>query len=191
MVLPLDSAQKAQNIRYYLNTVSGTAADSLGFAPGVLSADNNFTRYNTAADTLETGNTTEASVCTDYTYAFRYSEDPDAYYLQAHSDPSYLALVNNVLTTQDSFTGALQINLLPASSPVATENAPSATAIRAIGIEDAVLLSGAAAQQVTMTLINGQLLTTFIPSSDRITIPTPKGIVLVTVGETTLKVIVR
>ncbi len=199
--LPMNAEMETQGIRYFMNTVAGptsapyqnalvTPADSLGFAPALLANDSLYA-YDVAKNVVSK-TPSLAATSNAYTYAFRINAaTPEAYFIEAQLDGSYLSQINGILTTRDDFENALLFVVTNTSAPTANEGVTVAT-VKVVAGEGVVTIAGAAGKKVTLSNILGQTVATQILSSDNATIAAPRGVVVVAVeGEEAVKAIVK
>ena len=199
--LAYTDTMKEQGVRYYMNTVLNptslayteldvTPGDSLGFAPAIL-ANDSLANYTVENDSVSVAPVPAASA-TAFTYAFRINDEtPEAYFIEAQLDGSYLSQVNGILTTRYEWDRALLFTVNATSAPTANEGV-TVSSIKVIAGEGSVAIAGAAGKKVTITNILGQTVATTVVTSDYATVAAPKGIVVVAVeGETAVKAIVK
>lgn len=101
----------------------------------------------------------------------------------------YIGIVNNVVVM--SATG-LEFSVETAPAPVANEEIEAPTAIQVIGGVGEFSIRNAHGKKITVSNILGQTIATRIVSSDYVTVPTTRGVVIVSVeGDKAYKVIVK
>lgn len=101
----------------------------------------------------------------------------------------YVGIVNNVVVmTKDG----VEFSVETAPAPVANENIEAPTAIKVIGGVGEFSIRNAHGKKITVSNILGQTIATRIVSSDYVTVPTTRGVVIVSVeGDKAYKVIVK
>lgn len=101
----------------------------------------------------------------------------------------YVGIVNNVVVmTKDG----VEFSVETAPAPVANENIEAPTAIKVIGGVGEFSIRNAHGKKITVSNILGQTIGTRVVSSDYITVPTTRGVVIVSVeGDQAYKVIVK
>lgn len=160
--------------RFYL-----TANDTLGEIRAVFA-------YN---DTIKTAKGSHAL------FAFKTAED-GGFYLENQTELGkadgvpYVGMVNGFAVMQKDPTAAFEVE--SASAPVANENITEATTVRLIGSVGEFTIQNAAGKKITISNILGQTIGTRYISSDYVTVPTARGVIIVSVeGDKAYKVIVK
>lgn len=161
--------------RFYL-----AANDTLGEIRAVFA-------YN---DTIKTAKGSHAL------FAFKTAED-GGFYLENQSELAktaeskpYVGMVNGFAVMQATPTAAFEVE--SASAPVANENITEAATVRLIGSVGEFTIQNAAGKKITISNILGQTIGTRYISSDYVTVPTARGVIIVSVeGDKAYKVIVK
>lgn len=160
--------------RFYL-----AANDTLGEIRAVFA-------YN---DTIKTAKGSHAL------FAFKTAED-GGFYLENQTELGkadgvpYVGMVNGFAVMQKDPTAAFEVE--SASAPVANENITEATTVRLIGSVGEFTIQNAAGKNITISNILGQTIGTRYISSDYVTVPTARGVIIVSVeGDKAYKVIVK
>ncbi|WP_304248246.1 DUF6383 domain-containing protein [Parabacteroides gordonii] len=101
----------------------------------------------------------------------------------------YVGIINNVVVmTKDG----VEFSVETAPAPVANENIEAPTAIKVIGGVGEFSIRNAHGKKITVSNILGQTIATRVVSSDYVTVPTTRGVVIVSVeGDKAYKVIVK
>lgn len=129
-------------------------------------------------------------------FAFKTAED-GGFYLENQSELAktaeskpYVGMVNGFAVMQKDPTAAFEVE--SASAPVANENITEATTVRLIGSVGEFTIQNAAGKKITISNILGQTIGTRYISSDYVTVPTARGVIIVSVeGDKAYKVIVK
>lgn len=130
-------------------------------------------------------------------FAFKTSEN-GGFYLEnlselakdANEAKPYVGMVNGFAVMQKDPTAAFEVE--SASAPVANENITEATTVRLIGSVGEFAIQNAAGKKITISNILGQTIGTRYISSDYVTVPTARGVIIVSVeGDKAYKVIVK
>lgn len=160
--------------RFYL-----AANDTLGEIRAVFA-------YN---DTIKTAKGSHAL------FAFKTAED-GGFYLENQTELGkadgvpYVGMVNGFAVMQKDPTAAFEVE--SASAPVANENITEAATVRLIGSVGEFTIQNAAGKKITISNILGQTIGTRYISSDYVTVPTARGVIIVSVeGDKAYKVIVK
>lgn len=160
--------------RFYL-----AANDTLGEIRAVFA-------YN---DTIKTAKGSHAL------FAFKTAED-GGFYLENQTELGkadgvpYVGMVNGFAVMQKDPTAAFEVE--SASAPVANENITEAVTVRLIGSVGEFTIQNAAGKKITISNILGQTIGTRYISSDYVTVPTARGVIIVSVeGDKAYKVIVK
>lgn len=160
--------------RFYL-----AANDTLGDIRAVFA-------YN---DTIKTAKGSHAL------FAFKTAED-GGFYLENQTELGkadgvpYVGMVNGFAVMQKDPTAAFEVE--SASAPVANENITEAATVRLIGSVGEFTIQNAAGKKITISNILGQTIGTRYISSDYVTVPTARGVIIVSVeGDKAYKVIVK
>lgn len=169
-------------IRYYM--VSGN--DSTYVDP----SDNKRVLF-TPNDTLETmkDNTLNPAL-----WALKVTESGD-YLLENQKDategrPRYLSVINNFVVMSDKTGAKFTVESTP--GPVANEEIEAASGVQVIGGVGEFSIRNASGKRITVSNILGQAVTSRYATSDYETIPTVRGVVIVSVeGDKAYKVIVK
>ena len=108
---------------------------------------------------------------------------------EATSAKPYVGIVNNVVVmTEDG----VEFSVEAAPAPVANEEIEAPNTIRVIGGVGEFSIRNAHGKKITVSNILGQTIATRIVSSDYVTVPTTRGVVIVSVdGDQAYKVIVK
>lgn len=108
---------------------------------------------------------------------------------RADGGAPYVGIINNVVVmTKDG----VEFSVETAPAPVANENIEAPTAIKVIGGVGEFSIRNAHGKKITVSNILGQTIATRIVSSDYVTVPTTRGVVIVSVeGDKAYKVIVK
>lgn len=101
----------------------------------------------------------------------------------------YVGIINNVVVmTKDG----VEFSVETAPAPVANENIEAPTTVKVIGGVGEFSIRNAHGKKITVSNILGQTIATRIVSSDYVTVPTTRGVVIVSVeGDQAYKVIVK
>lgn len=130
-------------------------------------------------------------------FAFKTSEN-GGFYLEnlselakdANEAKPYVGMVNGFAVMQKDPTAAFEVE--SASAPVANENITEAATVRLIGSVGEFTIQNAAGKNITISNILGQTIGTRYISSDYVTVPTARGVIIVSVeGDKAYKVIVK
>lgn len=130
-------------------------------------------------------------------FAFKTSEN-GGFYLEnlselakdANEAKPYVGMVNGFAVMQKDPTAAFEVE--SASAPVANENITEAATVRLIGSVGEFTIQNAAGKKITISNILGQTIGTRYISSDYVTVPTARGVIIVSVeGDKAYKVIVK
>lgn len=108
---------------------------------------------------------------------------------EATSAKPYVGIVNNVVVmTKDG----VEFSVETAPAPVANEEIEAPTTVKVIGGVGEFSIRNAHGKKITVSNILGQTIATRIVSSDYVTVPTTRGVVIVSVeGDKAYKVIVK
>ena len=101
----------------------------------------------------------------------------------------YVGIINNVVVmTKDG----VEFSVETAPAPVANEEIEAPTTVKVIGGVGEFSIRNAHGKKITVSNILGQTIATRIVSSDYVTVPTTRGVVIVSVeGDKAYKVIVK
>lgn len=128
-------------------------------------------------------------------FAFKTAED-GGFYLENQTELGkadgvpYVGMVNGFAVMQKDPTAAFEVE--SASAPVANENITEAATVRLIGSVGEFTIQNAAGKNITISNILGQTIGTRYISSDYVTVPTARGVIIVSVeGDKAYKVIVK
>lgn len=130
-------------------------------------------------------------------FAFKTTED-GGFYLENQTELAktadkakpYVGMVNGFAVMQATPTAAFEVE--SASAPVANENITEAATVRLIGSVGEFTIQNAAGKKITISNILGQTIGTRYISSDYVTVPTARGVIIVSVeGDKAYKVIVK
>ena len=190
--LPNELAKaEAERTLYYLVSGRDSAASNESLKVG------NYYRANFIAnDTIETmkNNAENAAL-----FAFKATED-GGYLLENQKELTrtlganeiripYLGVKNGVVLMMEE---GVPFEIETVSGPVANENIEAPTAIKVIGGVGEFSIRNAHGKKITISNILGQTIDARVVSSDYITVPTTRGVVIVSVeGDQAYKVIVK
>ncbi|WP_287621879.1 DUF6383 domain-containing protein [Parabacteroides sp.] len=140
-----------------------------------------------AADTL---NVTEKAGVTNATFAFAIDENDENAYRIESSKGEYVSYLNGVLVLgakeQAQLFNVTETELIP------TDNeAIEAEGVKIIAGNGFVMIQGAAGETAYVRTVLGQTVAETVLTSDNATIAAPAGVVFVTVGNETAKVVVK
>lgn len=173
--------------RHYFYMVSGRDSSLVD-----TSADKNYRVHFIKNDTIETikdNANNPALFALKVTESGNYLLENQKELNRGNDGAPYVGIVNNVVVmTKDG----LEFSVETAPAPVANENIEAPTAIKVIGGVGEFSIRNAHGKKITVSNILGQTIATRIVSSDYVTVPTTRGVVIVSVeGDKAYKVIVK
>lgn len=173
--------------RHYFYMVSGRDSSLVD-----TSADKNYRVHFIKNDTIETmkdNANNPALFALKVTESGNYLLENQKELNSTEKSAPYVGIINNVVVmTKDG----LEFSVETAPAPVANENIEAPTAIKVIGGVGEFSIRNAHGKKITVSNILGQTIATRIVSSDYVTVPTTRGVVIVSVeGDKAYKVIVK
>lgn len=173
--------------RHYFYMVSGRDSSLVD-----TSADKNYRVHFIKNDTIETmkdNANNPALFALKVTESGNYLLENQKELNSTEKSAPYVGIINNVVVmTKDG----LEFSVETAPAPVANENIEAPTAIKVIGGVGEFSIRNAHGKKITVSNILGQTIGTRVVSSDYITVPTTRGVVIVSVeGDQAYKVIVK
>lgn len=173
--------------RHYFYMVSGRDSSLVD-----TSADKNYRVHFIKNDTIETmkdNANNPALFALKVTESGNYLLENQKELNRADGGAPYVGIINNVVVmTKDG----VEFSVETAPAPVANEEIEAPTTVKVIGGVGEFSIRNAHGKKITVSNILGQTIATRIVSSDYVTVPTTRGVVIVSVeGDKAYKVIVK
>lgn len=173
--------------RHYFYMVSGRDSSLVD-----TSADENYRVHFIKNDTIETmkdNANNPALFALKVTESGNYLLENQKELNRADRGAPYVGIINNVVVmTKDG----VEFSVETAPAPVANEEIEAPTTVKVIGGVGEFSIRNAHGKKITVSNILGQTIATRIVSSDYVTVPTTRGVVIVSVeGDKAYKVIVK
>lgn len=121
---------------------------------------------------------------------FKLDNASDEYVIRCRENNQYVSNINGMLTL-DSQDKALKVIPEEGVIPTSNEAINAETGVQVIGGNGYVTIQGAAGQKAIVRTVLGQAVAETVLTSDNATIAAPAAIVFVTVGDETVKVVVK
>ena len=118
------------------------------------------------------------------------ADEADEYIIKSLNDYKYVAAHNQKLYFTDRAVDALKLVITPVEAPTSNEGV-SATEVKVVAQDGAVVVKNAAGKNVVVSTILGQVVANEVLTSDNATINVPAGIVVVAVEGESFKVNVK